>query len=91
MTEMEVHGKETLERENAKLQHKLGLFDAVRQRLDQKTVERNAPDGIELLTHATVSPEPYKDHRVLYTVVVLVLSGIGFFLANWQLRKRKTT
>jgi hypothetical protein len=65
-----------LEKENNALQHKRELFSAVRQRLDQKNMERNVPGPIEVLTRASVSSEPYKDRRILFTAMALVL-GLG--------------
>ncbi len=65
-----------LERENNALQHKRELFGAVRQRLDQKTMERNVPGSIEVLTRASVSSEPHKDRRIVFTAIALVL-GLG--------------
>ena len=71
-----------LDVENNTLQHKRELFTAVRQRLDQKTMERNVPGSIEILTPAMVSPQPYYDRRVTFTVMVLVLAlGLGSGLA----------
>ena len=67
-----------LEKQNAALLHMRGLFDAVRQRLDQKNMERNAPGSIELLTPAGVLSQPFNDRRVLFTVMVTVLAlGAG--------------
>ncbi len=65
-----------LEKENKALQHKRELFGAVRQRLDEKTMERNVPGSIEVLTQASVSSEPHKDRRIVFTVMALVL-GLG--------------
>ncbi len=76
-----------LERENNALQHKRELFKAVQQRLDQKNMERNVPGSIEVLTQASVTSEPYKDRRVLYTVIVLILDGIGITLSGCLLHR----
>ncbi len=65
-----------LEKENKALQHKRELFGAVRQRLDEKTMERNVPGSIEVLTQASVSSEPHKDRRIVFTAMALVL-GLG--------------
>jgi len=78
-----------LERENNALQHKRELFGAVRQRLDQKTMERNVPGSIEVLTQASVSSKPYKDRRILFTAIVLVLGGLGLTFSGWLLRRRR--
>jgi len=65
-----------LEKENKALQHKRELFGAVRQRLDEKNMERNVPGSIEVLTQASVSSEPHKDRRIVFTAMALVL-GLG--------------
>jgi len=65
-----------LEKENNALLHKRELFDAVRQRLDQKNMERNVPGSIEVLTQASVSSQPYNDRRISFTAMALVL-GLG--------------
>jgi len=71
-----------LDKENNTLLHKRELFSAVRQRLDQKTMERNVPGSIEVLTRASLSSQPYNDRRVAFTVMVLVLAlGAGSGLA----------
>jgi succinoglycan biosynthesis transport protein ExoP len=76
-----------LEKQNVALLHKRELFDAVRQRLDQKNTERNAPGSIEVMTRADVFSRPYNDRRILFTVMVTVLAlgaggGVAFFRAN---------
>ncbi|MFH1884652.1 MAG: AAA family ATPase [Planctomycetota bacterium] len=65
-----------LEKENNALQHKRELFSAVRQRLDQKNMERNIPGSIEVLTQASVSSKPYNDRRITFTAMALVM-GLG--------------
>jgi hypothetical protein len=70
-----------LERENNSLQHKRDLFKAVRQRLDQKNMERIVPGPIEVLTRAFAPSEPYNDRRILYTAIVLILDGLGIILS----------
>jgi len=67
-----------LEKQNVALLHKRDLFDAVRRRLDQKNMERNAPGSIEVLTRAGVLSRPYNDRRILFTIMVTVLAlGAG--------------
>ena len=68
-----------LEKENNSLLHKRELLNAVRQRLDQKNMERNVSSGsIEVSMKAIASSKPYKDRRIIFTVIALVLSmGIG--------------
>jgi len=65
-----------LEKENNALQHKRELFNTVRQRLDQKNMERNVPGSIEILTRASVSSKPYNDRRIVFTAMALVM-GLG--------------
>ena len=70
---------QALEKKNNDLQRQRELFDAVRQRLEQKTMERNLPaNSIERGDRAFASSRPYNDHRIKYTAIALVLSlGIG--------------
>jgi uncharacterized protein involved in exopolysaccharide biosynthesis len=70
-----------LEKENNELQHKRDLFKAVRQRLDQKNMERNVSGTIEVLTPAFAPSEPHNDRRVLYTAIVVVLDSLGIILS----------
>lgn len=70
-----------LEKENNSLRHKRELFGAVRKRLDQKTMERNVPASIEVLTRAFASSEPHKDRRILYTAIVAIVDGLGIILS----------
>jgi uncharacterized protein involved in exopolysaccharide biosynthesis len=77
-----------LERENNSLQHKRELFNAVRQRLNQKNIERNVPGSIEVLTRAFAPSEPYKDRRILYTAIVLILDSLGITLSGWLLHRQ---
>ncbi|MCP4262058.1 MAG: hypothetical protein GY774_31845 [Planctomycetes bacterium] len=78
---------QALENENNELQHKRELFKAVRQRLDQKNMERNVSGRIEVLTEAFAPSEPHKDRRVLFTAIVLVLDSIGIALSGWLLHR----
>ena len=64
-----------LKEENARLLHKRELFNAVQRRLDQKNMERNMPGAIEILTQAVTPTEPNKDHRPLFSLIVLILSA----------------
>ena len=70
---------QSLENENNELLHRRELFSAVRQRLDQKEMERNLPIGsIEVLTRALVSSQPYNDRRVVFTAMALFMAlGMG--------------
>jgi uncharacterized protein involved in exopolysaccharide biosynthesis len=79
---------QSLENENNELQHKREMFKAVRQRLDQKNMESNAPGSIEVLSPAFAPSEPYKDRRVLYTIIILVLNSLGIILSAWLLHRQ---
>jgi uncharacterized protein involved in exopolysaccharide biosynthesis len=76
---------QSLENENNELQHKRELFEAVRRRLDQKNMESSIPSPIEVLSPAFAPSEPNKDRRVLFTVIVLILNGLGLILSGWLL------
>lgn len=65
-----------LEKENNELLHKRELFSTVRQRLDQKNMERNVPGSIEVLMWAFVPPKPYNDRRIVFTAMALFM-GLG--------------
>jgi len=76
-----------LEKENNALQHKRELFNTVRQRLDQKNMERNVPGSIGVLTRASVSSKPYNDRRIVLTATALFLGlgmggGVAFLRAS---------
>ncbi len=78
-----------LEKENSDLLHKRELFSAVRQRLDQKNMERNVPGSIEILSRAAVPATPYNDRRIIFTVVAMILAlglggGVAFLKANMK-------
>jgi capsular exopolysaccharide synthesis family protein len=60
-----------LEKENEALRHKKRLFNAVRERLDHKEMERNVPGSIEVLTRAMAASKPSGDNRVLLTILFL--------------------
>jgi uncharacterized protein involved in exopolysaccharide biosynthesis len=76
-----------LEKENNSLLHKRELLNAVRRRLDQKNMERNIPGPIEVM-HASVSSKPYKDRRIMFTAIALVL-GLGIGLCVRFLFRRR--
>jgi capsular exopolysaccharide synthesis family protein len=66
---------QSLEREDTELQHKRELYNAVRQRLDQKNMERNVPASIEV-SPAYASTRPANDRRLVFTVMGL-FAGLG--------------
>jgi capsular exopolysaccharide synthesis family protein len=67
---------QSLEKENTELRHKRELYDAVRQRLDQKNVERNVPGSIEVSTLAYSPTRPANDRRIVFTIMAL-FAGLG--------------
>lgn len=74
---------QSLENENTTLEQKHQIFDAVRQRLEQKTMERKAPGSIEILSRASVSGGPYQDRRIMLSAVSLffafsLASGLAY-------------
>jgi len=76
-----------LEKQNNALRHTRELFDAVRRRRDQKNMERNVPGPIEINAPAFASARPYKDHRIMFTAIALVL-GLGISLCVRFLLRR---
>jgi capsular exopolysaccharide synthesis family protein len=78
---------QTLGKESQAIAYKRLLFNAVRERLDQKEMERNVPGSIELLTRAMVPSQPTKDRRVVFTVMALfgalgLGAGVSFLRSN---------
>jgi capsular exopolysaccharide synthesis family protein len=65
-----------LETEASTLQHKHELYNAVRERLDQKNIERNVPGSIEVSTQAYSPSRPERDRRVVFTAMALC-AGLG--------------
>lgn len=70
-----------LEKEHRALQHKKGLFHAVRTRLDQMKVERGVPGPIEVLTWAYAPDEP-TDHRFAITGAALLVGLVAALIAT---------
>ena len=72
-------GAQLFEKENNSLLQKRELLNAVRQRIDQKNMERNVSAGsIEISTQAYTSSKPNEDRRIMFTAIALVLAlGIG--------------
>ena len=77
-----------LEKENNSLLQKRELLNTVRQRIDQKNMERNVSVGrIEISTHAYAPSKPYNDRRIVFTAMSLFLGiglggGLAFLRAN---------
>jgi capsular exopolysaccharide synthesis family protein len=73
---------QSLDKQNKSLRHMHELFDAVRQRLEQKNMERNVPGSIEVSMRAFASSRPYNDRRIVFTAMSLLLAlGVGGGLA----------
>jgi succinoglycan biosynthesis transport protein ExoP len=63
------------EREMSELESRRGLFETVRQRRDQKAMERNVEVGtVEVLMGAFVSSRPYNDRRVVFTAMAICMA-----------------
>ena len=54
--------------------HKRKLFEAVRQRMDQKDMERNVPGSIEVSMGAFVPSQPYNDRRLVFTMMAIFMA-----------------
>lgn len=67
---------QTLAREIEALNYKRELYRAVRNRVDQKEMERNVPGSIEILSRAMVPTEPHRDRRILMSLMAL-MAGLG--------------
>ncbi len=76
------------EEANERLAHSRELYNAVRERLDQKNMERNVPGPIEISMRAIASSQPYRDYRTLFTVIILVLWLVICSLIIFLPRKR---
>jgi len=81
-----------LEKENSSLLHTRELFDAVRQRLDQKRMERDVSAGsIKVSMWAYAPSRPYNDRRIVFTAMSVVLAlGLGGGLAYLRASKNQT-
>jgi len=83
-----------LTEETNALNHKRTLFDAVRQRMDAKDMERNIRDviaNIEVLTWAFAPSQPYSDRRMVFTAMTLVMGlGLGGGMAFLRAMKNQT-
>jgi succinoglycan biosynthesis transport protein ExoP len=76
---------QSLETENTTIEHRRDLFTAVRQRLEQKTMERKVPGSIEVLSRAAVSGGPYQDRRMMLSLMALFFAlGLGSAAAFLQ-------
>lgn len=77
-----------LEKENRDLRQKRELFDAVRQRKEQKDIERKAPGFITINARAFSPSRPERDRRVVFTAMGL-LAGLGLGGGSAFLRARR--
>jgi capsular exopolysaccharide synthesis family protein len=76
---------QSLTKENEAIRHKRELYGAVRTRLDQKTMERNVPGAIDVLTRASPPSAPSGDRRILLTAMALAGAlGAGVALAFFR-------
>jgi len=67
---------QTYNNELIQLEHKRGLFESVRQRQDQRNMERNSIGKIEQLTGAFAASQPSQDRRIVFTIMTLFM-GLG--------------
>jgi polysaccharide biosynthesis transport protein len=75
-----------LEQEQRALNHKRSFFASVRDRLEQKSMERNVPGSISILTQATASSAPVKDRRFVFSVMALFMGlALGCSVAYFRL------
>jgi capsular exopolysaccharide synthesis family protein len=65
-----------LARENETITYKREVYEKVRNRLNEKEMERNVPGSIEILAQASPPSEPESDRRLFYTVMA-ILGGLG--------------
>jgi len=77
-----------LDKESRALSHTMDIFNVVRERLDQKRLERrsNVAGSIEVLTPAFTRTKPSNDRRLVFTAMVLFMSlgmggGLGYLRA----------
>jgi len=67
---------QTLNRESELINYKRDLYSTLRNRIDQKDIERNVPGSIEVLARAYPPSEPHHDRRILLTLLSL-FGGLG--------------
>jgi len=80
-----------LEEVSTNLRHKREVFDAVRQRLDQRNMERGVAGSIEILTRALTPSTPSQDRRVVLTAMGLFVGlGLGGGLAFLRASRNQT-
>ncbi len=80
-----------LDKVDTDLRHKRELFDAVRQRKDQKEIERNVPGSIGVAMWAFSPSRPDQDRRVVFTVMALFFGlGLGGGVAFLRASRDKT-
>ncbi len=76
--ELVFNSAQSLAKDKSDLEYTRQKYELVRQRWDQKNMERNVPGSIEILTNAFVASEPYNDRRIVFSMMVLCLAaGLG--------------
>jgi capsular exopolysaccharide synthesis family protein len=65
-----------LARENETIKYKQELYEKVRDRLNEKEMERNVPGSIDILANAMSPSEPQHDRRIILSVLA-ILGGVG--------------
>jgi succinoglycan biosynthesis transport protein ExoP len=78
---------QTLNRETEAIKQSRELYEAVRDRLNQKETERNVPGSISVLSRGYPPSEPDQDRRLLLTALALFVAasfgvGAAFLRAN---------
>jgi succinoglycan biosynthesis transport protein ExoP len=80
-----------LEKENRDLRQKRELFDAIRQRKEQKDIERKVPGSIAVNAQAYSPSRPEKDRRVVFAAMGLFAGlGMGAGLAFLRAMRNQT-
>ncbi|MHC4295287.1 MAG: polysaccharide biosynthesis tyrosine autokinase, partial [Planctomycetota bacterium] len=78
---------EVFAKELQTLNQKRQLHEAVRIRLEQKSLERNVPGAIEILARAITPTAPTRDRRLILTILGL-FAGLGAGVSSAFLRSR---
>ena len=82
---------ELLESESSALAYKRQVFAAVRDRLEQKKMERNVPGSIDILMKAFSPSKPSQDRRAVFTAMSLVFGfGVGGGFAFLRAMRNQT-
>ena len=77
--------------ESNALIHTRELYNAVRERIDQKNIERNVPGSIDVSMWALASSQPYNDRRMVFSAMVMFLGlGLGAGVAYLRASRNQT-